>query len=42
VTRNAAPARARQDQKRGTKGPSRLATTGQRRDGGHGRLRRQK
>ena len=42
VTRNAAPARARQDQKRGTKGPSRHAATGQRRDGGHGRLRRQK
>ena len=42
VTRNAAPARARQDQKRGPKGPSRHAATGQRRDGGHGRLRRQK
>ena len=42
ATRNAAPARARQDQKRGPKGPSRHAATGQRRDGGHGRLRRQK
>jgi ATP-dependent RNA helicase RhlE len=41
-TRNATPARARQDQKRGPKGPSRHAATGQRRDGGHGRLRRQK
>jgi ATP-dependent RNA helicase RhlE len=40
--RNTVPARPRQDQKRSAKGASRHAATGQRRDGGHGRLRRQK
>ena len=42
VTRNAAPTRSGHDQKRDTKRPSRHAGNEQRRDGGHGRLRRQK